>query len=339
MVDAVRDALDSRLLNELQVAFPLAERPFKEIGRNLDISETEAVSRTARLKADGLIRRISAIIEWRRLGYHSTLIALSLPEERLDEAAAVISRHPGVSHNYSRQSNAGASGNGLDFNLWFTLMVPPAADLDGEADSLARRAGARAMLNLPATRVFKIAANFNMVDSSSPVLPVSGDGKGAPLDSRVVVSPEDRAVLRLLCTDLPLVEGPFDALAEQAGLPIGEFLERAKSLVEDGAIRRYAAVLHHRKAGFMANGLTCWRVPADRVEAIGAKVASFPMVSHCYERKVSNGWSYNLFAMLHALTYDGCRAAAGEISKATGISDYLLLFSAREYKKERVRYI
>ncbi|MBM2831911.1 MAG: transcriptional regulator, AsnC family [Dehalococcoidia bacterium] len=326
----LKDNLDGQLLNLMQVEFPLVVRPFEEMGRRLGMADGEALNRVKQMKAGGLIRRVGVVIDWRRLGFRSTLVALRLPEERLDAAASIISQHPGVTHNYGRQHH---------FNLWFTLTVPPEDDPEVEAQILSARAGAEAAVILPSIRVFKITANFNMVDSGSPILEVAGNGSAESAPPLFHLSSEDRAVIRALNRELPLDETPFEAAAGQVGLTVERLLERARSLKEAKVVRRYGAVVHHVRAGFKSNALSCWKVPAGEIEAIGAKVASFPTVSHCYERKTGGGWYYNLFAMLHASTEDACRSAARDIASATGIADYLLLFTQHEYKKERLGYL
>ena len=326
----MKDNLDGQLLNLMQVEFPLVVRPFEEMGRRLGMADGEALSRVRQMRADGLIRRVGVVIDWRRLGFRSTLVALRVPEERLDGAAGIISRHPGVTHNYGRDHH---------FNLWFTLTVPPEDDPEVEARVLSSRAGAEAAVSLPSVRVFKITATFNMVDSGSPILDLPGNGSSEIAPPLFHLSSEDRAVVRALNRELPLEDSPFEAAAAKVGLTPERLLERARALKEAKVVRRYGAVVHHVRAGFKSNAMSCWKVPARDIEAAGAKMASFPTVSHCYERKTGDGWDYNLFAMLHAPAEDACRAAASDIASATGISDYVLLSTRHEYKKERMGYL
>jgi len=108
--------LEKNLLNEIQLDIPVAERPFQFLGERLGVSEEEVLSAIHRLKKEGVIRQISAIFDTRSLGYESSLIAARIKQEKLDEAAAIISTHPGVTHNYARNHA---------FNLWYTVAVPP----------------------------------------------------------------------------------------------------------------------------------------------------------------------------------------------------------------------
>ena len=103
-------------------------------------------------------------------------------------------------------------------------------------------------------------------------------------------------------------------------------------------MRRLSAVLRHRQAGFLANGMTCWKVPEDAIEEAGVAACSHNEVSHCYQRRTCAQWPYNLFAMVHGKRKEDCQAVAGAISREIGQKEYLQLFSDKEYKKEKVRY-
>jgi DNA-binding Lrp family transcriptional regulator len=103
-------------------------------------------------------------------------------------------------------------------------------------------------------------------------------------------------------------------------------------------LRRYAAILYHRKAGFRANGMAVWKVPVEQVAVVGPKMASFRAVSHCYQRPIYPDWQYNLFAMIHAHTNDECQAVIDAIQRETGIQEYAVLYSTTEYRKVRVKY-
>ncbi|MBI2864508.1 MAG: Lrp/AsnC family transcriptional regulator, partial [Chloroflexi bacterium] len=152
-IDNELDETDRRILNLLQSDFPLTGRPFAELGTRLGISETEAVERTKRLKESGIIRQISAIFDSRALGYESTLAAMQVPADRLDEVAAMVSEEAGVSHNYARNH---------PYNLWFTLTVPPGVDPQQALSAVAARVGVDKCLHLPALRVFKIGVRLDM---------------------------------------------------------------------------------------------------------------------------------------------------------------------------------
>ena len=321
------DFIDRRLLEIMQKGFPLVPEPFAELGRALGISPAEALHRVKAIKARGIIREIDAIFNSRALGYQSTLLAMRLPPQRLGEAAGIIGQHPGISHSYAREHA---------FNLWLTLALPPQGDLEREARELAARAGAETLLSLPAVRIFKIAAFFRLTEQG--YAPAEPGRPGGNTPGKIELSARERAVGRVMEVDVPLIERPFEPMARRLAISQEELLGLARRFLERGLMRRYAARLQHRKLGFTANAMGCWRVPQARIEEAGQLMASSPSVTHCYERATDTLWPYNLFAMIHALTRRECRDLAQGLSRRIGIEDYILLFSTREYKKQRVKY-
>lgn len=315
-------------MNVLQTEFPLAPRPFAVLGERLGLGESEVIRRISHLKADKVIRQISAIFDSRALGYQSTLAAFRVPAERIEKVASVINQNAGVSHNYERNHT---------YNLWFTLTVPPGEDPGAGVERLARENGISKFLYLPTIRVFKVAVQFDMVgmESQSQVRPEPESTGAEPPADTIEADP---ALVRQLQKDVELVPRPFLSQAQAVNLSEEELLEHARLLHRQGTMRRFAAVLHHRKAGFSANGMGIWAVPQERVEEVGRAIAEFPQVTHCYERPTYPGWPYNLFSMIHSQTTAGCRQVAEEISRKTGIKDFDLLFSTKEYKKARVKY-
>jgi len=321
------DAIDRALLERLQSSFPLTVRPFAALGKVLGLDEAGVLSRTRRLKKEDLIRQIGAIFDTRRLGYRSTLVAFHVPGERLESVAAEISAHPGVSHNYARPHH---------YNLWFTLAVPPDADLVGEIARQADRTGVHDWLDLPALQVFKIKTHFRLAGNETHQ-PTEAQ-TGVKSESRNV-TPADIPYVRLLQRDLSLVPRPFAKAAAELGISDKELLAKARELDEAGIMRRFSAVLRHRHAGYTANGMACWVVPEDRIQEVGQLAGRFPQVSHCYQRPAHPPrWPYNLFTMIHGQTKNQVKAIVTRIARETGIKHYQVLYSTREFKKERVRY-
>jgi DNA-binding Lrp family transcriptional regulator len=146
-----------------------------------------------------------------------------------------------------------------------------------------------------------------------------------------------RAVRALQC-DLPLVERPFAALAAAHGLAEDELLALARQLQEEKVIRRYGATVKHRRLGYAANGMSVWRVPADRADELGAALAARREVSHCYTRPAFPGFPYNLYAMIHGKDRAAVEAVAAQVAAATGVGEYHILYSVRELKKSSMRY-
>ena len=318
---------DKKLLNILQWDFPLAERPFATIAEKLDISEQEIIDRITTLKEARIIREINAIFDTRQLGYKSSLIAVKAPKDKVDQVAEVINRHPGVSHNYKRNHT---------FNIWFTLAVPPEQELEEVLEDLTSQTEAEKYRMLPTKHLFKIGVKLDM-EKDEESLESEARSK-VHRTSHGPLTEADKDFIRVLQEDMPLVFRPFDGMASHLGLTLEELFHKCDEFQKAGLMRRYAAILRHQNAGFTANGMVCWRVPEDRVLEVGETTASFPQVSHCYQRPTYPDWPYSLFSMIHARDEEKCRRIAEKISQKTGITDYAILFSTKEYKKERVKY-
>ncbi len=147
----------------------------------------------------------------------------------------------------------------------------------------------------------------------------------------------DRKLLRSIQDGIPIVSEPFNQTAAELGISEDEVINRLAGMIKDGAIRRFGASIGHRAIGITANAMCTWDVPDDKVEEVGAIMAGFAEVTHCYERPRYPGWKYNLFTMIHAYSREECEKVAKEISIATGIRDYSILFSEKEFKKTGVR--
>ncbi len=147
----------------------------------------------------------------------------------------------------------------------------------------------------------------------------------------------DRLLLKSTQDGIPIVPEPFLEISKEIGIPEEEVITRLESLIKNGVIRRFGASIGHRSIGITANAMCTWNVPDERVEEVGAIMAGFPEVTHCYERPRFPGWKYNLFTMVHAYSREECEKIAKEISIATGIKDYGILFSEKEFKKTGVR--
>jgi DNA-binding Lrp family transcriptional regulator len=148
----------------------------------------------------------------------------------------------------------------------------------------------------------------------------------------------ERRIIRHLQGDLPLTTRPFAVLASEVGMSEEELLERIRMLKEQGKLRRFGATLRHQLAGYKANAMVAWYVPEDNMEETGHLMATFKEVSHCYERKVQGKWKYNLFTMIHGKSKKECQDIARRIAENTGIKDYVLLLSLKEFKKTSPRY-
>ena len=322
------DSVDKTILNLIQWDFPLTERPFAEISKRLNISEEEAMKRTKAIKETGVIRQINAIFDTRRLGYKSALIAMSIKPEKLEQVADEINKHPGVSHNYERDH---------EYNLWFTIAVPPYGSIQNDLADFAKLDGVIKYRLLPTLKLFKIGVKLDMLNDD-PEEPKPTDKPKNVDKLPFIATDRDKDFIRELQKDVEVVPEPFNEPAKRLGITVEQLFERAKEYERIGVMRRFAAILRHRDVGFVANGMIVWKVPEEKIDDIGMKLAEYPQVSHCYQRPVYQDWPYSVFSMVHARTEEAAKKLAVEMSKHIGVTDYRILFSSREFKKERVKY-
>lgn len=153
-----------------------------------------------------------------------------------------------------------------------------------------------------------------------------------------VIDDIDKKIIQLSQGDLPLDLKPFSLLALKIGISEEELLSRVRSLKECGVIRRFGATLRHQEAGFGSNAMVAWKVPEDRVEEVGTAMAEFREVTHCYQRRVEKDWLYNVYTMIHGDTKEECYQIAKKLSERTGVEEYALLFSEKEFKKTSMQY-
>ena len=149
----------------------------------------------------------------------------------------------------------------------------------------------------------------------------------------------DRQIIARLCADIGEAFDPFGDIAAELNMPAEALRARVRQYRAQGMLRRIGAILRHRQAGFMANGMSVWNVPDAQVERVGAIMAGFSEVSHCYERPRLPDWPYNLFTMIHGQSEEACRAIAARMAADTGVTAYDILFSVREFKKTSMEYL
>jgi DNA-binding Lrp family transcriptional regulator len=319
---------DRRLLDQLQREVPLSNRPYLEIAERLGASEEKVVERVKALSgpSPAPIRQISAIFDSKKLGYQSCLVASKVEPAFIRGAADVISRHPGVSHNYQREH---------EYNLWFTLAVPPDSilGLERTIECLRTSSGAEKMRLMPALKLYKIGVKFDLgIDAV--------DEARAPRQETPELSlgDQDKQMIRVLQQHLPVKAKPFDDWASEADVRVDQLLSAAKRYQNAGVMRRFSAVLRHREIGVSANAMGVWVVPPEQQEEFGQLAAQHSAVSHCYLRPTYPDWPYSVFTMVHGKTRVDCETALAAISLRSGVKNYTSLYSCEEFKKVRVKY-
>lgn len=322
-------ALEETALTALQKGIPLSRRPFADLAAEIGCTEDELVSYVAGLRSCGVVRRFGAVFDTRRLGYVSALCAAEVPLEKADEAAATVTPLKGVTHCYLRLVDGEDVSAPL---LWFTLSTP--ADVfPAMCDEVKSRLAPYQVHVLKAEKRFKVDVVFggatrardeSVADANPPVLP------------------RERAIISALQGDTEVRADYFAAIAERTGLKEWDVLSTLEMWRRSGRLKRIALLLAHRKAGWNANGMCCWRVEGDATAA-GRALAACGEVTHCYERPPIPSFPYNLYAMVHARSIESAReqfaAVSAAVESALGLApSSVMLVSTREYKKTSMTF-
>ncbi len=313
-----------KLCNRLQKGVPLCAQPFVGIAEDLNNTEGAVLQQMRDLVEAGVIRRVSASVNYRALGLSSTLVTAHVPAEQLTEVTAAVNRLPGVSHNYLRNHH---------FNLWFTLQARTPEQIRVALLDLQTRFGVD-FHSLPVTRVFKLDVRFDVENADAVLMQ---DVERVPGTEPVEITDEHRQILTRLQCGLEVTSRPFDAPRPE-GIDEERYFALLSELIDLGVIRRIAAVLNHRKLGFTANVMFAAQVsPACVVEA-GQRLARFGTVSHCYERRTFEGWPYNLFAMMHGRSMAQIQRTLDKFTAPGDVQAFELLPTQAELKKQPVRH-
>jgi len=322
--------LDRKLLDLMQGSFPIAARPYEAVALEAGITEDEVLVSIERLLKDRIIRQVTPIYDTRALGYGSMLVAAKVDPEHPWRAAKIVNSHPGVSHNYLRNH---------EFNMWFTLAVEEGSQLglQGTLDVLQDLTGAESIRQLPTLKLFKIRMDLEM-SGDTDTLAKRGVAE-EPVDLEAQDYDDfDRAVIRATQGNLPVVSEPWVGAAEELGISVDELLAHLEAMKERGLLRRVAGILYHRRAGFSANGMGVWKVPADKIDEIGPQMAAYRGISHCYERPTYADWPYQIFTMAHGRSKEECDAILDAIADEFPIEERATLYSSTEFKKIRLLY-
>jgi DNA-binding Lrp family transcriptional regulator len=326
------DETDKRLMNLLQSSYPLEPRPFDAIAAKAELDPGEVKTRTQRLLDERIIREITPIFDTRALGYSSMLVAAKVDSENPHRPAEIINSHPGVSHNYLRTH---------EFNLWFTIATPPDSELglEGTLEALQRLTGAESIRQLPTLQLFKINMNLEMEGGTEALAAAVQAAPPRELD-RQPYDDVDVAVIRALQGPMEVTDRPYDAAAQEVGKDTDALLQHLQGMVERKILRRVAAILYHRRAGFSANGMGVWRVPEDQILEVGARMAAVRGISHCYQRPTYADWPYSVFTMAHGRSKEECDAILDGIADEHDLhgDDRAVLYSSTEFKKTRLHY-
>jgi len=329
-----------RLCNVLQEDLPICWRPFDDLAKFLGTDENTLLDQIEHLKKLGVVRRFRALINYRALGLTSTLVAAHVPQESLQAVAEAVNALEEVSHNYLRQHY---------YNLWFTLQAQSSQKIELTMSALSGRFGID-FHSLPVKRFFKLDVRFDVEGEGSADAGFLQNVGRLYREETVELNENQKRILSALQGELRLTSEPF--APHQLGVSLSsigagscgekleeeEVLQIIKGLIDSGVIRRIAAVVNHRRLGFVANVMFAGEVQRDRIVEAGERLACFGIVSHCYERKTFEGWPYNLFAMIHGRSMGEIQHAVNRFIEAEKIDSFVLLPTAKELKKQPVKY-
>jgi DNA-binding Lrp family transcriptional regulator len=316
-----------RLIEGWQKDFPLDPAPYARIALALGVSERSVLGMLVELSRTGILSRVGAVVAPNTAGA-STLGAMAVPPERLDEVARQVNAEAGVNHNYEREHR---------FNLWFVVTGRDRPALDSAIARISRRTGVE-VLDLPLRAAYYIDLGFPLfargADRRSPGPRATGDGRAA--DDGICDA--DLALLRALEDGLPIGPRPYAEIANRVGMAEETVIERLRSLVERGVIRRLGLVLRHRELGFTANAMVVWDIEDERVDEAGEAIAKFPFVTLCYQRaRARPQWPYNLFCMIHGRDRESVLSQVEALRERIGPAPLAVLFSRRCFKQHGAR--
>ncbi|WP_136417641.1 Lrp/AsnC family transcriptional regulator [Herbaspirillum sp. ST 5-3] len=316
---------DFALVNAFQRDFPLLQRPFSALADMLDTDEATVISSLQRLQNRGVISRVGAVFRPNAIGA-STLAALSVPAERLDDVAAYINALPEVNHNYEREHR---------YNLWFVATAPSRERLRAVMQEIEDHCDCGTLLVLPMLQDYHIDLGFDLACGTSGREYASAPGLSRGIEA---LSEAEQGLIAALQDGLPLVARPF----EQLGVPEAEAIETIARWLDRGVIKRFGVIVRHHELGYTANAMAVWDVPDDIADDIGRGIASNGCVTLCYRRvRQLPQWRYNLFCMVHGKDRAEVAASVAALSERCGLASYPheVLFSCRRFKQRGAHYV
>ena len=312
-------ALEQHILDVIQDAFPLEERPYQVLADMLnaqgsagdasrEFTEQQVFDAVESLRHSGIIRRLGGIYDSHKLGFISRLCAGKVAD--IDKFATAVNEIPAITHNYVRTH---------EYNVWFTVIAQSEDEIRAVVDSLCSVTDLHDVHVLSVTKKFKI----DTVMTRGPRNTVAT----APVESKCrALDLSDRARIRIACGDIPHTLTPF--------ADWGVSVEELRSDIAGGFMRRFGAILRHQQAGFAYNAMVCFDAPT----VAGAVLAKNSHVSHCYERPAFEGFPYTLYAMMHAQTAAELDRYVKDAAQSIDCCDYVVLHSVRELKKTSYWY-
>ena len=327
------DDVDAALIDDYQSGFPVAERPFRQVGAALGVEESTALRRVRELRDRGVFRRFGAVLNPPVIGA-STLAAVQAPADRFEAVAETINGYRQVNHNYRRDH---------EWNTWFVVTAGSLSKRDAILTEIETETGCE-VLNLPMLTDFYIDLEFPVVNADSfareSVAETSVSATRISETAAANLSTLDRRLLLEIQDGFPLSATPYRDVADAVDAPVEEVLAAVESLRADGCIKRIGCVVNHLVTGFDANCMVVWDVPDEKLDDRGEAVGQLPYVTLCYHRprRPEQGWTYNLFTMIHGRDPEAVDEKIDELAADHLSVDHERLYSTETLKQTGARY-
>jgi siroheme decarboxylase len=320
--------LEFRLLNEFQHDLPLCRAPYAAMGATLGVSESTVIATLGRLAQAGRVSRVGPVFRPNTVSA-STLAAMRVPLERLEEVAQIVNACPGVSHNYARQHH---------FNLWFVAAAADENRLARLLDDLEARCGCP-MLRLPLVESYHIDLGFDLAPERMPQKHSASRQRElspAPLNSG------ERKLAAQLATGLALVPCPFAELAARTARTEDEVLGTLAQWLRAGVISRMGVIVRHHELGYGSNAMVAFDIPDALAADAGKRIAMVSDVTLCARRiRQPPEWPYNLYCMIHGRDKSKVILRIESLRENCGLRNwpFAILFSTRRFKQQAARIV
>ena len=307
--------------------------PFEQIAKALNTSTEVVIEKLKELQAKGAVSRVGPVFSPNTVGV-STLAAMSVPADQLEQVAEQVNAYQQVNHNYEREHA---------FNLWFVVTAENQDTLQDTLGSIEKQTGYK-VLSLPLLKEYHIDLGFRMdlndhQDIDKIEMPTSNSTPKALTVEAQLASAED--LIEIIQSGLPLVARPYQEIAERLGWSEQLVIEKLKTMVEGGIIKRLGVVVRHHELGYRSNAMVVWDVADDQVDQIGQQLGMQDCVTLCYQRpRMLPEWPYNLFCMVHGRNREEVLACIGDMTEGLSLENipHTVLFSGRRFKQRGAIY-
>jgi radical SAM protein with 4Fe4S-binding SPASM domain len=339
------DEIRKELLLRLQRGIPLEHHPFHMLADELGIKENQIISFINKSFSRGEARRLGGVFDGRKLGYSTTLCAISPQSGNKDEFIRFIRALPGVTHCYERgwpeELKPGLPGSTIGENypeLWFTFGAAT-ENFKTEFAKIKEMSRGGLLLNIPAQRMFKTDVIFDLKQLGRNELNPgnAGEYKTTKIEHRYF-SENEKSAIRLFQGNVPVKSDFYAESALRLGISADELLDMLRGWQTCGILKRIGILLNHQSIGFKANGMCVWNVSEDKIEEKGRTLSGYPVITHCYQREMDSRFPFNLYAMIHAGNWNDLYSVFSSVSKENGLDDGQLFCSLREIKKTSMSY-